>query len=506
MMQVLVLANNYLLVFAGWEGVGLASYLLIGYHHERWKAGVAAMKAFVINRAADAAMMMALFFFIAKAGSTHFGTVLASSANWTDNEITFATVFLFIGAMGKSAQFPLHIWLPDAMEGPTPVSAIIHSATMVCAGVYLIARSSFLFVHSSDVNLAIAIIGSLTSFIAATIALVENDIKRVLAYSTVSQIGFMFVALGAGAYRAALFHLFTHAFFKSLLFLGAGSIIHAMHDEQNLKHMGGLRTKMPVTFATMSAASLALSAIPGFAGFFSKDAILAGTRALPSGSLFLFSGLATSFLTAAYSARLMFLAFFGEPVHARRMHESPRAMLAPMIVLSIGCVVAGWVGPRVEWREWPLMLLSTLVAAAGIWLARKLYLVSPARRVALTAQFRPLIELLRNRWYIDALYEERLLNGIVLRAARAFTSMDTHVVDGATRQVSALAVFTSRVFGWFDRCVVDGLVRSLSAAMRFFSLPVRAIQTGFVQTYALLFITGLLAALGYYLSHTYFNH
>jgi NADH-quinone oxidoreductase subunit L len=502
MMQVLVLANNYLLLFAGWEGVGLASYLLIGFHYERWRAGVAAMKAFLINRAGDAAMVLGILFVILRTGSARFETVNTLSSGWSATDLTLVTALLLVGAMGKSAQFPLHIWLPDAMEGPTPVSALIHSATMVCAGVYLIARSSFLFAHSPELSIVIAIIGTVTAFLAATVALVENDIKRVLAYSTISQLGFMFVALGAGAYRAALFHLFTHAFFKSLLFLGSGSLIHALHGEQNMKHMGGLRKQMPVTFATMLTAALALSAVPGFAGFFSKDAILGETLKLSNGWLFLIAGLLTSLLTACYTWRLMFLVFYGEPrATQREAHESPNVMLLPMCILAAGCVAAGWYLPLIRWSEWPLMTVSAVLAFLGMWLAWRYYIVTPESRTTWDTRFSLPIRLLRNRWYIDALYEEHVVNGIVMRAAEGASELDTRIIDAAVRSAAWVANRSSRVLRWIDLWIVDGAVRFTSAGVRAFSSPARAIQTGLVQTYVLLFISGLLAALGYYLIH-----
>jgi NADH-quinone oxidoreductase subunit L len=501
MMQILVLANNYLLLFAGWEGVGFASYLLIGFHYGRWQAGVAGMKAFIINRAADAAMVLGILFLMLKAGTAHYGGVASSAAHWSDTSITLAASFLLVGAMGKSAQFPLHIWLPDAMEGPTPVSALIHSATMVCAGVYLIARSSFLFSHAPEVSLATAIIGTITALVAASIALAENDIKRVLAYSTISQIGFMFVALGVGAYRAALFHLFTHAFFKSLLFLGAGSLIHALDGEQNLKHMGGLRREMPATFRVMWIASMALAAVPGFAGFFSKDAILGETLNAPNGWVFLIVGLFTSLLTAIYAWRLMFLAFYGEVRQSRDpVHESPAVMTVPMYVLSAFCVLGGWVLPLIDWSAWPLMIASGVIAACGIWLAWRYYLVVPDRRAALDRRFSPIVDFLRNRWYIDALYEEQILNGTILRTASGAARADERIIDETVNGAAWLARQISRVFRWFDRWILDGLVRSSSGAVGFLSAPVRSLQTGFLQTYAFLFVAGLLAALGYYLT------
>ena len=502
MMQLLVLANNYLLLFAGWEGVGLASYLLIGFHHERWTAGIAAMKAFVINRAADVGFLLGIIFIILKTGTADVLTVQASSTHWTDSEITLACALLLVGAAGKSAQFPLHIWLPDAMEGPTPVSALIHSATMVCAGVYLIARSSFLFAHAPEVGVAVAIIGTVTAFLAATVALVENDIKRVLAYSTISQIGFMFVALGAQAYTAALFHLFTHAFFKSLLFLGSGSLIHALHGEQNLKHMGGLRRRMPATFLTMLVACAALSAVPGFAGFFSKDAIIGETFRLPNGWLFAAVGLATSLLTACYAWRLMFLAFFGEPREdsAAAAHESPGTMVVPMYVLALGCIFAGWVPALIHWSEWPLMLASAAIAFGGIALAWRYYVVKPESRSDWNVRFGPFISFLRNRWYIDALYEEHLVHGVILRTANAAANADTQGIDAVVNLSGRLTKMCSRVLNWIDFWIVDGTVRFSSGFLRACSSPTRALQSGLVQTYALCFIAGLLIALGYYLN------
>jgi NADH-quinone oxidoreductase subunit L len=502
MMQLLVLANNYLLLFAGWEGVGLASYLLIGFHHQRWTAGIAAMKAFIINRAADVGFLLGIVFIILKTGTANVLQVQASSAHWTDTEITLACALLLVGAAGKSAQFPLHIWLPDAMEGPTPVSALIHSATMVCAGVYLIARSSFLFAHAPEVGVAVAIIGTVTAFLAATVALVENDIKRVLAYSTVSQIGFMFVALGAQAYTAALFHLFTHAFFKSLLFLGSGSLIHALHGEQNLKHMGGLRRRMPATFLTMMVACAALSAVPGFAGFFSKDAIIGETFRLPNGWLFVAVGLATSLLTACYSWRLMFLAFFGKPREdsAAAAHESPRTMVVPMYVLALGCIFAGWIPALIHWSDWPLMLVSAALAFGGIALAWRFYLASPERRADWNARFGPFISFLRNRWYIDALYEEHLVHGVILRTANAASAADTQGIDAVVNLSGRLTKMCSRVLNWIDVWIVDGTVRFSSGFLRACSSPARALQSGLVQTYALFFIAGMLIALGYYLN------
>jgi NADH-quinone oxidoreductase subunit L len=503
MMKLLVLADNYLLLFAGWEGVGLASYLLIGYHFERYKAGHAATKAFIVNRIGDAGFLLGIFGLFQACGSLQFDTIARRAGEIPHAALVAITTTLLIGALGKSAQIPLHVWLPDAMEGPTPVSALIHSATMVCAGVYLVARSGFLFSAAPEVSQGVAILGALTALFAATVALVENDIKRVLAYSTISQIGFMFMALGAGAYGVAILHLVTHAFFKSLLFLGAGSVIHALHGSQNLRQMGGLRAKMPVTFLTMTVAALALAGVPGLAGFFSKDAVLGATLGAPNGWLLFVVGIGTSLLTACYAGRLIFMIFFGPPQRhgsQQMAHESPALMLVPMRLLAGGCVFAGVLGP-IRWSEWPLMVLTGLISLGGIWLAYHFYVSNPSARNALDERFAPLARVLRNRWYVDAVYEERILDGLVLRTARGAARADRHLLDGFVNGSAWAARQVSKASRWVDRYLIDGFVRGTSGTLQFLSSPARALQTGFVQTYALVFIAGLLAALGYYLAH-----
>ena len=504
MMKLLILADNYLLLFAGWEGVGLASYLLISYHFERWKAAQAATKAFVVNRIGDAGLLLAMFALYQGCGSLNFVTIAANASAMPHNAAVMISAALLIGALGKSAQIPLHVWLPDAMEGPTPVSALIHSATMVCAGVYLVARSGFLFDLTPEVGVGVAILGAATALFAATVALVEEDIKRVLAYSTISQIGFMFVALGAGAYHVAVFHLFTHAFFKALLFLGAGSVIHALHGNQNMKEMGGLRQKMPATFGTMAVASCALAGVPGLAGFFSKDAVLGSALYAPNGTLLFLVGLGTSLLTACYAGRMMFLVFFGT---SRRRggievaHESPPLMVVPMLVLAAGCVLAGWLFQPIDWHGWPLMAASGLIAAAGIWLAYHYYVVKPDSRAVLDMRFAPVTKLLRNRWYVDAVYEEQIVDGLVMRAAQGAAVVDQSLIDGSVNGAAWVARKVSRFSRWTDRYVIDGLVRFTSGFVRSLSSPARAMQSGFVQTYAFLFVAGLLLALGYFLVH-----
>ena len=516
MMKLLILADNYLLLFAGWEGVGLASYLLIGYHFERWKAAQAATKAFVVNRIGDAGMLVGIFALYQSCGSLSFYAIAANASAIPHGTALVISTALLIGALGKSAQIPLHVWLPDAMEGPTPVSALIHSATMVCAGVYLVARSGVLFSLTPEVSAGVAILGAATALFAASVALVEDDIKRVLAYSTISQIGFMFLALGAGAYWVAVFHLFTHAFFKALLFLGAGSVIYALRGNQNLKHMGGLRTKMPATFATMAVAAGALAGLPGLAGFFSKDAVLASALYAANGTPLFLVGFATSILTACYSGRLLFLVFFG-PSHSRGgavpadsteprasasgPRESPPLMLAPMLVLSLGCLLAGWLFAPVDWHAWPLMLVSAVTAISGVWLAYHYYVSRPEARASLDRRFAVLTTALRNRWYVDAVYEQQIIDGLVLRAAQGAALFDTKLIDGTVNGAAFLTRKVSRFSRWVDRYVIDGLVRFTSGSVRAFSTPARAMQSGFVQTYAFLFVVGLIAALGYFLVH-----
>ena len=375
MMQILVLANNYVLLFAGWEGVGLASYMLIGFYYQRWRAGVAAMKAFIINRAGDAGMILGILFLLMKTGSAHVSAVEASAAHWSlrvtlrqaccwwvrSASPLISSSYLVAGRNGRAyTGFRADPLGHHGLRGRISDRAV----------------ELYLF-HAPEVSLATAILGIISAVLAASIALVENDIKRVLAYSTISQIGFMFVALGAGAYTAALFHLFTHAFFKSLLFLGAGSLIHALDGEQNLKHMGGLRHKPPNTFKTMLVASCALSAVPGFAGFFSKDAILGETMRLPNGWLFLAAGLLLRCVTAIYAWRLMFLAFYGEERQSHEhVHGLPLAMAGPMYLLAIGCVLSGWILPLIDWSEWPLMLVSGAITFGGIAIAWRYYVTS----------------------------------------------------------------------------------------------------------------------------------
>src|SRR6266849_5557274 len=353
-MLTLILGNNYALMFVGWEGVGLCSYLLIGFYFHRESASTAANKAFIVNRIGDAGFLLGMFTIAWYFGSVRFTEVthLARSGHFAigDPVITAATLLLFIGACGKSAQLPLYVWLPDAMEGPTPVSALIHAATMVTAGVYMVARSNAVFVLAPTALKTVAIIGALTAVFAASIGLVQNDIKRVLAYSTISQLGYMFLALGVGAFAAGVFHVFTHAFFKALLFLGSGSVIHALSGEQDMRNMGDLRDRIPVTYWTMLIATLAITGIPPFAGFVSKDEILWQTWTSEGGAyrVLWFVGYATALMTAFYMFRLVYLTFRGRPRMSHEVehhiHESPISMTAPLVVLAICSLFAGWLG------------------------------------------------------------------------------------------------------------------------------------------------------------------
>src|ERR1700726_4684449 len=353
-MLTLILANNYVLMFVGWEGVGLCSYLLIGFYFHRKSASDAANKAFIVNRIGDGGFLLGMFFIAWYFGSLRYVDVnqLARSGHFHigDPIITAATLLLFVGACGKSAQLPLYVWLPDAMEGPTPVSALIHAATMVTAGVYMVARSNALFVLAPKSMLVVAVVGALTAVFAASIGLVQNDIKRVLAYSTVSQLGYMFLALGVGAFAAGVFHVFTHAFFKALLFLGTGSVIHAMSGEQDMRNMGDLHRRIPITHWTMFIATLAIAGIPPFAGFFSKDEILWQTWTSEGGAyrLLWVVGYFTALMTAFYMFRLMYLSFHGRPRMSHEaehhIHESPISMTGPLVVLAICALVAGWLG------------------------------------------------------------------------------------------------------------------------------------------------------------------
>src|SRR5579863_3666118 len=409
-MLTLITANNLLLLFVGWEGVGLCSYLLIGFYFLRKSASDAGKKAFIVNRIGDAGFILGLFLMLATLGTIQFTelgpAIAAGHFSMGDATLTAIALLLFVGATGKSAQLPLYVWLPDAMEGPTPVSALIHAATMVTAGVYMIARTHVLFDRSPVALWTVAIVGAVTALFAATIGLVQNDIKRVLAYSTISQLGYMFLACGVGAFSAAVFHVFTHAFFKALLFLGAGSVIHAMGGEQDMRKMGGLRTKIPITFWTMTAAVFAITGFFPFAGFFSKDAILyAAFLQGTGGKVLWFVGLVTALLTSFYIFRLWYLAFMGEPrSEVKHHHRTPLSMLIPLVILAGLSVCGGWIGierfsaylaPTLQshrpiatgnpFLEFILSIAAVLVALEGWLIADKYYRRKPDRPAELAA-------------------------------------------------------------------------------------------------------------------------
>jgi NADH-quinone oxidoreductase subunit L len=474
-MLVLVLAGNFLLLYVGWEGVGLCSYLLIGFWYKRPSAAKAGMKAFVVNRIGDFGFAIAIFLIFRSFGTVNYLEVFEKApamAAALGGTLTAIGLLLFLGATGKSAQIPLYVWLPDAMEGPTPVSALIHAATMVTAGVYMVARCSTLFALAPVTLVVVAVIGAATALFAATMALVQNDIKKVLAYSTISQLGYMFLALGVGAFAAGIFHLMTHAFFKALLFLGAGSVIHAMSDEQDLRKMGGLKRHMPTTYWTFVVAALAIAGVPPLAGFVSKDEILWKSFASPIGHWLLWAvGSLTALLTAFYMFRLVFMAFHGQPRfgHEVHPHESPRAMTLPLSILGVLSIIGGWIGwPAVlgggAWFEhflapvfthaeetlhleahashaveYGLMAFSVLIALAGIGWAYAWYVKSPDKAEALRQKFPGLYNLLLNKYWIDELYDAVVVNPLVKISTAVYRYFDLGVVDGAANGLAASA-------------------------------------------------------------------
>jgi NADH-quinone oxidoreductase subunit L len=544
-MLMLVLANNYILLFVGWEGVGLCSYLLIGFYFHKKSAADAGKKAFIMNRVGDAGFILGMLLMMSVLGTVRFTDVnaLLRGGHFAPEVAGFGvlsaiSLLMFFGATGKSAQIPLYVWLPDAMEGPTPVSALIHAATMVTAGVYMVARSSALYQLTPSTSMVVAVVGALTAILAATIALVQNDIKRVLAYSTVSQLGYMFLALGVGAYWVAIFHLFTHAFFKALLFLCSGSVIHAMGGEQDMRRMGALKDKIPTTHWTMWVGSVAIAGIPGLAGFFSKDEILWQAYSSPLGSKLLwFVGLTTAGLTAFYMWRLMNMTFYGKsrvaPEVQKHVHESPASMTVPLTLLAIGSVLAGWLGTPKLWNlpegfraferwlqpafasraveaagegahnaslEWMLMGLSVAVAIIGIAVARYFYVNRPSIPDSIERSCKPLYTVLYNKWYVDEIYDFLFVNGLGKGGGRVCGAFDRNVVDGGVNGAGWLTRFSSRVSIWWDTWIVDGAVRFGSFFVKMLSYPVCILETGRVQTYAFFVVVGVLAFLGYYVA------
>ena len=498
-MLVLVMASDIVLMFVGWEGVGLCSYLLIGFWFDRPAAAKAGMKAFIVNRIGDAAFIVGLLFLLVTVGSSSFAAINAAPAAGLIGPglATLIAILLFVGATGKSAQIPLYVWLPDAMEGPTPVSALIHAATMVTAGVYMVSRLSGLFTASPAASAVVAWIGGLTAFYAATIALVQTDIKRVLAYSTISQIGYMFLGCGVGAYAAGMFHLVTHAFFKSLLFLAAGSVIHALGGEQDMRRMGGLKRHLPVTFPVFLVGALAIAGVPFLSGFFSKDAIL--TSAFAGRHYVLYGlGLAGAILTAFYMFRLVYLTFYGEPrapeAHPH-IHESPRVMTVPLVILAAFSALAGFLGLPVllgqkanlfdrflrsdSVRDIPhlaassevlLILAAAASALAGIYLAFVFYRRSPGLPARAAARFPGLYKLLVGKYYVDEAYDAAIVRPLVRGAEEAYAQ--------------------------FDLKVVDGTLNGSAAAARGVGKGLNVLQSGLLRDYALAFLLGVIIFLG----------
>lgn len=507
----LVLADNYLLMFLGWEGVGLCSYLLIGFWYDRKFPGVkitwtgdAANKAFWVNRIGDFAFMLGMFLIFREFGSLTFNEVMnnADSLAVGNSTVFWITLLLFIGATGKSAQIPLFVWLPDAMAGPTPVSALIHAATMVTAGVYMVARNSALYALAPDTMMIVAIVGATTAIMAASIGLAQNDIKKVLAYSTVSQLGYMFLALGVGAFTAGIFHVMTHAFFKACLFLGSGSVIHAMHEEQDIRHMGGLKKVMPKTYWTFLISSFAIAGFPPLAGFFSKDEIL--WKAFADGSVWLWViGAFAALMTAFYMFRMVTLTFEGEPRWAKdkHPHESPATMTIPLIVLAGLAIVGGFVGVPAalgggnsleQWlhpvfaqaqhtlalpehhnytAEYLLMAISVAIGVTGFWFGRSVYLKNPDADRGIAAKTGFLYRLLANKYYVDDMYHATVVNPIV-KGSDSF------------------------LFRIFDVRIIDGLVNGLAKGTGWVSSMMRYMQTGIVQSYAALVVVGIVVILG----------
>ena len=535
-MLMLVLANNLLLLFVGWEGVGTCSYLLIGFYFHKKSASDAGKKAFIVNRIGDAGFLLGIFLTSALLGTIRFveiGPALAAGGFAIgDPRITAIALLFFVGATGKSAQIPLYVWLPDAMEGPTPVSALIHAATMVTAGVYMVTRTNAIYQLSPKAMGVVALVGAITALFAASMGVVQNDIKKVLAYSTVSQLGYMFLACGVGAFTAGIFHLMTHAFFKGLLFLAAGSVIHAVSGEQDMRKMGALSKKIPVTYWTMLIAALAIAGIFPFAGFISKDLILG--KAYEKDALLWVIGYFTAGMTAFYMFRLIFMTFHGtsrvDHEVEQHIHESPKSMLVPLVILAALSFVGGWIswpevfggnshfihflstvvavpheariepvkGPGSEHGEILLMMLSEGLVILGILFAWFLYVKRTDLPQKIANAFGGFYRLVYNKYYVDELYDALFVNR-AKDLGLALGAFDRNVIDGLgvngagwlTRAISKLSI-------WWDTWIVDGSVRLGARIVWIFSYPIRLIQDGLVQSYMLLIVVGLIGFFGYY--------
>jgi NADH-quinone oxidoreductase subunit L len=502
----LVLANNFAEIFVFWELVGLCSYLLISFWFERTEAANAGKKAFITTRIGDTGLLIGIFILFYATGTLQFSELTESVVNQSGHLLTLAAILIFCGAVGKSAQFPLHVWLPDAMEGPTPVSALIHAATMVAAGVYLVARSFILFHYHPEAMQVVMYIGTITAFMAATIALVQNDIKRVLAYSTISQLGFMMMGLGVGGYTAGSFHLMTHAFFKALLFLGAGSVIHGT-GMQDIQELGGLYPKMKTTAITFLVACVAIAGIPPFSGFWSKDEIL--LEAYRSGHIGIYLiGTITAFITAFYMFRLFFLTFTGKPRnHNIHAHESPKVMTVPLTLLAIAAALIGLPGSPImgNWFQSYIqfgnehsvpsilvMAISILVALAGIGVAYLAYgkKVPSISASAIAGKFPFLYNLLHNKYYFDELYDYIIIRPF-LRLTKVAFAFDQLIIDGTVNGVAWVSVLISKLDNLIDIYIVDGLVNAAGWVTQFGSRFFRKTQTGIIQNYTLLVVLGL---------------
>ena len=494
-MLLLVLGNNYLIMFVGWEGVGLCSYLLIGFWFKNTAYNNAAKKAFIMNRIGDLGFLLGIILIFVTFGSITYSDVFSSASNGSQATITTIALLLFVGAMGKSAQLPLYTWLPDAMAGPTPVSALIHAATMVTAGIYMIVRSNVFYSMSECASEVVAVVGVTTALFAATIGLFQNDIKKVLAYSTVSQLGLMFLGLGVGAYSSSVFHVTTHAFFKALLFLGAGSVIHAMGGEQDMRKMGGLKKALPITFITMAIGTIAISGVPPFSGFFSKDEILA--HAYEHSPMLWFFGMVTSMLTAFYMFRLFFLTFYGKfrGTHEQEhhLHESPKSMTIPLIVLAVCSVLGGLLGLPEFWHqtnwigehldpiikiknpsilthevEWMLMGIATISACAIIYIAYVIYMQKNIRPLAEGAKMPGLQKLIYNKYYLDEFYDATIRKTLDWKA---------------------------RLFNYIDKHVLDVFVNGVGDAVSGIGSVVRKLQTGHIGFYIFSMVMGIVLIL-----------
>ncbi len=512
-MLTLVLANNYLLMFVGWEGVGLCSYLLIGFWFEKKSASDAGKKAFIVNRIGDFGFLIGMFLIFWHVGSLDFRVVMEQAPIVFiagSGLVTAICLLLFVGATGKSAQIPLYVWLPDAMEGPTPVSALIHAATMVTAGVYMIARTNILYMMAPDALMVVAIIGAATALFAATIGLAQNDIKRVLAYSTVSQLGYMFLACGVASFTAGIFHLMTHAFFKALLFLGAGSVIHAMSEQQDMRYMGGLKKYLPITYITFLLATLAISGIPGFSGFFSKDEILWKSFSSANGHPILWAiGFVTAGLTAFYMFRLVYMTFHGkermDDETRKHIHESPYSMTVPLMVLGVLSVIGGWIGiPHIfgatnyfeHWlepvmaagkhfapvhtaaaesggasTEWMLMILTVVFVLAAIFIAYLFYNKRTELATAWRQRLTGVHNLLLNKYYVDEIYGAIIVRPVINLSLFLWKVVDVVFIDG----------------------FINGFATMYDGSSEFMS----KMQTGRVRSYATLFVIGVVILIAY---------